>query len=121
VPLLLEVKQFRNLSKPYQRVSKAEPGEKIEVVATSGIKRDHTFNLIVHDGVRFLKLVLLMPNQVDLIKKLYSRNKLLLKSGYVDSSSDRSSSLLLVDSMDQIEVLYSDKKSEKLTEVQNAI
>jgi len=117
VPLMLEVKQFRNLSKPYQRVTKAEPGEKIEVVATSGIKRDHTFNLIAHDGVRFLKLVLLMANQAQLVKELRVRNKLLLKSGYVDSTSDRSCTMILIDSMDQLEVVFSDKKgSERLTE-----
>ena len=60
-PLLLEVKQFRNLSKPYQRVSKTDTSEKSKV-GDAGVKRDHTFSLIAHDGVRFIKLVLLMKN-----------------------------------------------------------
>ena len=80
-PLLLEVKQFRNLSRPYQRVGKADPGEKIQVTG-AGAKRDHTFSLVAHDGVRFIKLVLLMPNQVSIVKDLRERNKFLLKSGW---------------------------------------
>lgn len=55
------MKQFRNLSKPYQRVSKTEGQEKIKITDNAA-KRDHTFSLIAHDGVRFIKLVLLMPN-----------------------------------------------------------
>lgn len=62
-PLLLEVKQFRNLSKPYQRVTKYENTEKIALKNLNGVKKDHTFQLIAHDGVRFIKLILLMPNQ----------------------------------------------------------
>ena len=61
-PLLLEVKQFRNLSKPYQRVTKYENTEKIALKNQNGVKRDHTFQLITHDGVRFIKLILLFPN-----------------------------------------------------------
>ena len=64
-PLMLEVKQIRNLSKPYQRVTKVSDGDKIAVTSSSGVKKDHTFSLIAHDGVRFMKLVLLFPNQID--------------------------------------------------------
>ena len=65
-PLLLEVKQFRNLSRPYQRVSKTDTSEKSKV-GEAGAKRDHTFSLRAHDGVRFIKLVLLMKNQGTIV------------------------------------------------------
>ena len=115
-PLLLEVKQFRNLSRPYQRVTKNDTGEKIAVTSTSGVKRDHTFNLIAHDGVRFIKLVLLMPNQAAIVKDLHSKNKFVLRSGYVDSSSDRGNIVILVDGQDQLSQVFADKQSEKLQE-----
>ena len=62
-PLLLEVKLFRNVSKPYQRIQKSEASkEKIAITNDHAVKKDDTFTLISHDGVRFIKLVLLMPN-----------------------------------------------------------
>ena len=106
---------------PYQRVSKAEPGEQIAITTTSGVKRDHTFSLITHDGVRFIKLVLLMPNQASLIKDLRSKNKFLLKSGFVDSNSERGSTVMLIDTMEQLAMVYNDKSSERLTENQMQI
>jgi hypothetical protein len=120
-PLLLEVKQFRNLSRPYQRVGKADPGEKIQVTG-AGAKRDHTFSLVAHDGVRFIKLVLLMPNQVSIVKDLRERNKFLLKSGYVDSAQERGAIVILVDGMDQLAMVHNDKAgSQRLIEQQNEI
>ena len=120
-PLLLEVKQFRNLSKPYQRVSKTEGQEKIKLTKT-GTKRDHTFSLIAHDGVRFIKLVLLMPNQSSIMKNLHERNKFLLKSGYVDSTTERGTVVILVDGMDQLAMVHNDRSgSERLTEQQKEI
>lgn len=120
-PLLLEVKQFRNLSRPYQRVGKAEPGEKIQVTG-AGAKRDHTFSLVAHDGVRFIKLVLLMPNQISIVKDLRERNKFLLKSGYVDSAQERGAIVILVDGMDQLAMVHNDKAgSQRLIEQQNEI
>ena len=121
-PLLLEVKQFRNLSLPYQRVGKADPGEKIELTSATSVKRDHTFSLIAHDGVRFIKLVLMMPNQAQLVKNLFERNKLLLKNGYVDTTTERGSVSILVDGMDQLAIVHNDRHtSQQLTEQQNPI
>jgi len=74
-------------------------GGKIKVGTTSA-KKDHTFNLIAHDGVRFIKLVLLMPNQISLVQDLHERNKFLLKSGYVDNKTEKGSIIILVDGMD---------------------
>ena len=104
----MEIKQFRNLSRPYQRIGKADPGEKIQVTGT-GAKRDHTFSLVAHDGVRFIKLVLLMPNQSSIVGQLHERNKLLLKSGYVDTAQERGAVIILVDAMDQLAVVHNDK------------
>ena len=87
------------MSKPYQRISKTDTSEKSKV-GDSGIKRDHTFSLIAHDGVRFIKLVLLMKNQGSIVKDLHEKNKFLLKSGYVDSTTEKGNTIILVDGMD---------------------
>ena len=91
-------------------MTKVDAGEKIAVTSSSGVKKDHTFSLIAHDGVRFLKLVLMMPNQLSLIKDLHVRNKFLLKSGFVDRTTERGTTMILVDNMDQIQLVYSDKR-----------
>ena len=85
------------------------------------MKRDHTFSLVTHDGVRFIKLVLLFPNQVGLIKDLHARNKFVLKSGFIDFAAEKGSITMLVDSADQISCVFTDKKSERLSEQVNAI
>jgi hypothetical protein len=91
-------------------------------VTGTGAKRDHTFSLVAHDGVRFIKLVLLMPNQVSIVKDLRERNKFLLKSGYVDSAQERGAIVILVDGMDQLAMVHNDKAgSQRLTEQQNEI
>ena len=95
------MKQFRNLSRAYQRVTKTEITDKIKV-GDSGAKRDHSFSLIAHDGVRFLKLVLLMKGAVTMVKDLQESNKFLLKSGYVDTNSEKGTIMILVDGMDQL-------------------
>ena len=90
-PLLLEVKQYRNLSKSHQRVTKT--GESMAKIKMSkgneSVKKDDTFQLICHDGMRFIKIVLMMPNQVQLVSLIHERNKFILKSGYVDSTSEK--------------------------------
>ena len=98
--LLLEVKQFRNLSKPYQRVSKAATLDKEKIESAKGVKKDDSFQLICHDGVRFLKLTLMMDNQISLIKGLNERNKFLLKAAYIDVDSEKGIVNALVDGMD---------------------
>ena len=63
-----------------------------------------------------------MPNQASIVNGLYERNKFLLKSGYVDSSTEKGAVVILVDGMDQIAMVFNDKKtSKKLTENQNEI
>ena len=93
------MKQYRNLSRAYQRVTKTDTSEKIKV-GDAGAKRDHSFTMIAHDGVRFLKLVLLMKGAVTMVKDLQESNKFLLKSGYVDTTSERGTIMILVDGMD---------------------
>jgi hypothetical protein len=63
-----------------------------------------------------------MPDQVQLVKDLRARNKFLLKSGYVDTTSERGIAVILVDGIDQLAMVYNDTTgSEKLTERHNAI
>jgi hypothetical protein len=102
-------------------VQKTESEVKIAIKSTSGVKKDDTFQLIAHDGVRFLKLVLLMPNQVSIIRNLRARNKFYLKSGIIDNTSERGTTVILVDHMEQIEFLFCESTSEPLTEAQHAI
>ena len=66
--------------------------------------------MVAHDGVRFIKLVLLMPNQASIVGQHHERNKLLLKSGYVDTAQERGAVIILVDAMDQVAVVHNDKQ-----------
>ena len=81
-------------------MAKTDPGDKIKVSSTSGVKKSDTYQLMAHDGVRFIKVLLLMPNQSQIIKKLHTRNKYFLKSGYVDTSSERGTIIIQVDGHD---------------------
>ena len=119
---MLEVKQFRNVSKPYQRIQKTEStSDKIALSNDHAVKKDDTFILICHDGVRFIKLVLLMANQSSIVRDLHERNKFLLKSGFVDSIAEKGAVNILVDGMDQLAIVHNDYKSEMLREQSNAI
>jgi len=110
------------MSKPFQRLTKSsEPAGKIRLTAEVAAKKDDTFSLIVHDGVRFLKLVLLMANQSSIVQGLHERNKFLLKHGYIDTSTDKGTVIVLVDGMDQLAIVHNDKKTPKLHEMQSAI
>ena len=95
--------------------------EKIAITNDHAVKKDDTFILISHDGVRFIKLVLLMPNQKSIIRDLYERNKFLLKSGFVDSLTEKGTVVILVDGMDQLAIVHNDRKSDMLKEQQNQI
>ena len=90
------------------------------MTSTTGVKKDHTFQLIAHDGVRFFKIVLLMENQSQIIKNIHTRNKFYLHSGYLDTASKRET-LVMVDTHEQIEFLFSDAATDKLTENQHQI
>ena len=47
--------------------------------------------------MRFLKLVLMFPNQISLISTLYERNKFALKSGYFDPKSEKGMVNVIID------------------------
>lgn len=78
-----------------------DTSDKIKV-SDAGAKRDHTFSMVAHDGVRFFKLVLLMKGSISMVKDLQESNKFLLKSGYIDTTSDRGTIMIMVDGMDQL-------------------
>ena len=56
--MLVEIKNITNVSKPFQKVKDADldDGEKEMKI---GPKKGQMFSMIAHDGVRFLKLVLI--------------------------------------------------------------
>ena len=120
MPLFIEIKQFRNLSKPYQRVTKSSETGKI-AMQTMSAKKDATFQLIAHDGVRFLKLILMFPDQVSIIKQLNERNKYALKDAYLDVTTEKGLVNVILDQPDYLVPVYNDKKSDQLKEQVNEI
>ncbi len=73
------------------------------------------YQLIAHDGVRFLKLVLLFAQQADFIKQLFERNKFIVKKGTFISRPD-STLTLLIDNVQQLKEETIDRKSAKIRE-----
>jgi len=96
--LLLEVKSMRNVSKPFQRTTDLdlddEPKEQ-----KIGPKKGQMYELIGHDGVRFLKIVLLYKDHGALVRRITETNKFVLKAGTFFSSVD-SQTTFLVDTSD---------------------
>ena len=61
-PLILEIKEFRNVSQPFQRTLEIDEDE--GKITSGGIKKkkDQTYLLKAHDGKRIVKIVLLFEN-----------------------------------------------------------
>ena len=72
-PLLIEVKEFRNCSQPFQRASEED----------STKKKNQTFLLKAHDGVRLLKIILLFEDQAQFVRSIYEVNKICLYDAYL--------------------------------------
>ena len=111
--LLFEVKSIRNVSKPFQRVKDPDLGDLEPKEVKIGPKKGQMYQLIGHDGVRFIKLVLMFKEQVPIVSKINESNKFMLSSGIFVSRADGQTSLL-VDRADQITCIYNDKSSPKL-------
>ena len=62
-----------------------------------------------------------MKNQASIVKDLHEKNKFLLKSGYVDSTTEKGNTIILVDGMDQLAMVHNDKRAPKLTEQQTDV
>mmetsp|Transcript_7043 Transcript_7043/g.11854 ORF Transcript_7043/g.11854 Transcript_7043/m.11854 type:complete len:133 (-) Transcript_7043:26-424(-) len=62
-----------------------------------------------------------MPNSSQFVKALHERNRFLIRSGYVDIVSERGTVVIILDRLNQIELLYNDKTSERLIEQQNEV
>ena len=73
------------------------------------------YQLIGHDGVRFIKLVLLFKECVPIVSKINELNKFKLASGIFISRSDGQTSFL-VDRADQLTCIFNDRQSPKLQE-----
>lgn len=73
------------------------------------------YQLIAHDGVRFIKLVLLFNSQASFVGKLFETNKFFLKKGVFISRPDGALTFL-IDSLEQLVEFYMDRKSAKLQE-----
>lgn len=80
-----------------------------------GPKKGQTYQLIGHDGVRFIKLVLLFREQMPIVSKINEVNKFVLSAGVYVSRADGQSSFL-IDSANQLTCIYNDRQSPKLNE-----
>ena len=73
------------------------------------------YQLIGHDGVRFIKLVFLFKECIPIVSKINEANKFMLAAGIFVSRYDGQTSFL-VDRADQITCIFNDRNSPKLTE-----
>ena len=73
-PLLIEIKSIRNVSKPFQRATDCEM-EDDDREQKIGPKKGQMYQIIGHDGVRFVKLVLLFKDLKNLVGKVNEVNK----------------------------------------------
>ena len=80
-----------------------------------GPKKGQMYQLIGHDGVRFIKLILLFKEQTPIVGKINEVNKFMLAAGIYVSRADGQTSFL-IDRPDQITCIFNDKTSPKLTE-----
>jgi len=94
-PLLIEIKSLKNVSKPFQRVKDPDLGDLEPKEMKIGPKKGQTYELIGHDGVRFIKLVLLFREQVPLVSKIYEANKFMLSAGIFVSRVDGQTTFLV--------------------------
>eukprot|EP00347_Sterkiella_histriomuscorum_P016800 403351805 len=113
-PLVIEIKEFRNVSQPFQRAQDVEDEEK----KTGGKKKDQTYQLKAHDGKRIIKIILLFDNQSSFVRSINEVNKFCLYDSFL---TPLESDTFVVDYLEQIVLLYNDKHSSKLAELYNAI
>ena len=73
------------------------------------------YQLIGHDGVRFIKLILLFKEQNPIITKINESNKFMLSAGIFVSRVDGQTTFL-VDFPEQITCLFNDATSPKVLE-----
>ena len=71
------------------------------------------YQMIAHDGVRFIKLVLLFKDTKSIISKINEGNKFMIKEGIYVSKGEGTTQFL-IDFEDQIQLLYNDSKNPKL-------
>ena len=95
-PLLVEIKNITNVSKPFQKVKDADldDGEKEMKI---GPKKGQMFSMIAHDGVRFLKLVLMFKDTKSVISKINEVNKVILTPGIYVTKGDAAAQFLIDD------------------------
>ena len=95
-PLLVEIKNITNVSKPFQKVKDADldDGEKEMKI---GPKKGQMFSMIAHDGVRFLKLVLMFKDTKSVISKINEVNKVILTPGIYVTKGDGATQFLIDD------------------------
>lgn len=92
--MLIEIKSIRNVSKPFQRATDVMIDDE-PVDQKIGPKKGQTYQMIAHDGVRFVKLVLLFGQQVSFVGKLHENNKFFVKQGVFISRPDGTLTFLI--------------------------
>jgi hypothetical protein len=71
------------------------------------------YQIVAHDGVRFVKLVLLFANQASFLSSIFESNKFTVAKGSYLSKAD-SSFTFLIDKATEIQELWNDKRGVKI-------
>jgi len=71
------------------------------------------YQIVAHDGVRFVKLVLLFANQASFLNSIFESNKFTVAKGSYFSKAD-SSFTFLIDKASEIQELWNDKRGVKI-------
>ncbi|CDW71296.1 UNKNOWN [Stylonychia lemnae] len=112
-PLLIEIKEFRNVSQPFQRAVDLGDEEKKASKA-----RDATYQLQAHDGKRFIKIIMLFTDQSKFVRTINESNKFCLYDAYL---SPQDTTTFILDFQEQITQIYNNKDSPRLTEAYSEI
>lgn len=114
-PLFLEIKEVRNVSQPFQRVGEKLSTKDDEEKEKKRLRKlkNQTYQFKAHDGKRLIKVILLFPDQDQLVRGLFEVNKFCVYEAFMTPSEPNT---FVIDHPDQIVQLYIDKHSPKLQE-----
>jgi len=100
------VKQYRDVSRPYQRASLDESG-----------KAGQLYLLIAHEGKRYVKVLLFFPQDARFVKQIREKNKYFIKA----ASFHPDGTILMVESPENFIELLNDRGSPFIPEARTEI
>ena len=113
-PVLIEIKEMRNVSQPFQRgVEKSTKDDPEKEKKKQRKLKNQTYQLKAHDGKRLLKIILLFLDQGPFVRGLFEVNKFTLHGAYLTPAEPNT---FVIDQPEQIVSLYTDRYSAPLKE-----